>query len=135
MTRVTGYAFRKYTDFTESGDMSQSLNAPFLRSSDVYLLAAEAKIRSGVNGDAELNVVRENAPDLLPITGAKMADIMHESRVELAGENERHQDLMRWDKAGLLDIAVRITKLREVLTSLSRNFVKPKHYYFPSASA
>jgi hypothetical protein len=129
MTRVTGYAFRKYTDFTESGDMSQSLNAPFLRSSDVYLLAAEAKIRSGANGDAELNVVRKRA-GLTAKTGAKMVDIMHERRVELAGENERHQDLLRWDKAGLLDIAAHY-KIARGPYKPSRNFVKPKHYYFP----
>ena len=33
-----------------------------------------------------------------------MKDIIHERRVELAGENERHQDLLRWDKAGVIDI-------------------------------
>jgi hypothetical protein len=87
MTRVTGYAFRKYTDFTESGDMSQSLNAPFLRSSDVYLLAAEAKIRSGANGDAELNVVRKRA-GLTAKTGAKMAG--HHARApRRAGRRKR----------------------------------------------
>ncbi|HEY9045527.1 MAG TPA: RagB/SusD family nutrient uptake outer membrane protein, partial [Ohtaekwangia sp.] len=39
-TRYTGYAFRKYTNFTDGGDMSQSLNAPWMRSADVYLLVA-----------------------------------------------------------------------------------------------
>jgi hypothetical protein len=129
MTRVTGYAFKKYTDFTDAGDMSQSLNAPFLRSSDVYLLAAEAKIRSGQSGDTELNVVRRRA-GLPAKSGAKMADIMHERRVELAGENERHQDLMRWDKAGLIDIAAHYRIARGPYKP-ARNFVKPKHYYYP----
>ncbi|QRR00533.1 RagB/SusD family nutrient uptake outer membrane protein [Dyadobacter sandarakinus] len=129
MTRVTGYAFKKYTAFTASGDMSQSLNAPFLRSSDVYLLVAEAKIRSGANGDTELNAVRTRA-GLPKKTSAKMADIMHERRVELAGENERHQDLLRWDKAGLIDIAAHYRIPRGPYKP-ARNFVKPKHYYFP----
>lgn len=129
MTRVTGYSFRKYTSFTDAGDMSQSLNAPFLRSADVYLLVAEAKIRSGQSGDTELNAVRKRA-GLAAKTGAKMADIMHERRVELAGENERHQDLMRWDKAGLIDIAAHY-KIARGPFKPSRNFIKPKHYYFP----
>ena len=38
------------------------------------------------------------------ITNATMEDIIHERRVELAGENERHQDLLRWDKGGVIDI-------------------------------
>ena len=129
MTRVTGYAFKKYTQFTSTGDMDQSLNAPFLRSADVYLLAAEAKIRSGQSGDAELNAVRKRA-GLTTITGATMKDIMHERRVELAGENERHQDLMRWDKAGLIDITAHY-KIARGPYKPSRNFIKPKHYYFP----
>jgi hypothetical protein len=128
-TRITGYAFRKYSNFTPAGDMDQSLNAPWLRSADVYLLVAEAKIRSNQNGDAELNVVRTRV-GLLPKTNAKMADIMHERRVELAGENERHQDLMRWDKAGLVDIVSWYAKDRGPYKP-ARTFVRPKHYYFP----
>jgi starch-binding outer membrane protein, SusD/RagB family len=128
-TRVTGYAFRKYTSFAENGDMDQGLNAPLLRSADVYLLVAEAKIQSGSNGDAELNAVRVRA-GLAPKTNATMADIMHERRVELSGENERHQDLMRWDKAGLIDIVAHYQKDRGPYKP-GRTFVKPKHYYFP----
>jgi starch-binding outer membrane protein, SusD/RagB family len=130
-TRLTGYAFRKYTNFTASGDMDQSLNAPLLRSADVYLLVAEAKIRSGSDGDgdAELNAVRDRV-GLSPITGAGMPDIMHERRVELAGENERHQDLIRWDKAGLIDIVAHYAIDRGPYKP-ARTFIKPKHYYFP----
>ncbi|MBL0739679.1 RagB/SusD family nutrient uptake outer membrane protein [Chryseolinea lacunae] len=128
-TRLTGYAFRKYTNFTEAGDMSQSLNAPWLRSADVYLLVAEAKIRSGQSGDTELNAVRERV-GLDPISGATMTDIMHERRVELAGENDRHQDLMRWDKAGLIDIVAHYAKDRGPFKP-GREFIRPKHYYFP----
>ncbi len=129
LTRVTGYAFRKYTNFTPEGDMSQSLNAPFLRSADVYLLVAEAKIRAGQSGDAELNAVRTRA-GLKAKTNATVLDIMHERRVELAGENERHQDLMRWDKAKLIDIVAHYKKDRGPFKP-GRTFVKPKHYYFP----
>jgi hypothetical protein len=128
-TRLTGYAFKKYTNFTDGGDMSQSLNAPWLRSADVYLLVAEAKIRSGQNGDAELNAVRTRA-GLTPKANATMADIMHERRVELAGENDRHQDLMRWDKAGLIDIVAHYAIDRGPYKP-ARVFIRPKHYYYP----
>lgn len=128
-TRVTGYAFKKYSNFTSVGDMDQSLNAPMLRSADVYLLVAEAKIRSGQNGDDELNAVRTRVglPEKL---NATITDIMHERRVELAGENERHQDLMRWDKAGLIDIVEHYAIGRGPYKP-GRTFVRPKHYYFP----
>jgi len=128
-TRLTGYAFRKYTNFTANGDMSQSLNAPWLRSADVYLLVAEAKIRSGQNGDDELNAVRTRV-GLDEKLNATMTDIMHERRVELAGENDRHQDLMRWDKAGLIDIVTLYAQDRGPYKP-GRTFVRPKHYYFP----
>jgi hypothetical protein len=128
-TRVTGYAFKKYSNFTDVGDMDQSLNAPMLRSADVYLLVAEAKIRSGQNGDAELNAVRTRA-GLTKKTNATITNIIHERRVELAGENERHQDLMRWDKAGIIDIVAHYGIDRGV-HKLKRTFVRPKHYYFP----
>ncbi|HEY8934934.1 MAG TPA: RagB/SusD family nutrient uptake outer membrane protein [Cyclobacteriaceae bacterium] len=128
-TRLTGYAFRKYTNFTDGGDMSQSLNAPWLRSADVYLLVAEAKIRSGQSGDAEINAVRDRV-GLTPVTNATMTELMHERRVELAGENDRHQDLMRWDKAGIVDIVQLYAKDRGPYKP-GRTFVKPKHYYYP----
>jgi hypothetical protein len=104
-------------------------NAPILRSADVYLLVAEAKIRSGQNGDAELNAVRERN-GLDPITNATMENIIHERRVELAGENERHQDLLRWDKAGIIDIVAFYAINRGSLKP-GRTFQRPKHYYFP----
>jgi len=129
LSRLTGHAFRKYTDFTDGGDMDQGLNTPLLRTADIFLLVSEAKIRSNKNGDAELNVVRARV-GLPAINGAKMKDIMHERRVELAGEMERHQDLMRWDKGGLIDIVAHYKKDRGPFKP-SRLFIKPKHYYYP----
>jgi hypothetical protein len=125
----TGYHFRKYASWRSSGGLDGGQNAPILRSADVYLLVAEAKIRLGQNGDGELNAVRQRA-GLDPINGATMTDLIHERRVELAGENERHQDLMRWDKAGIIDIAELYQQDRGPLKP-GRIFQRPKHYYFP----
>ena len=100
-----------------------------MRSGDVYLLVAEAKIQSGQSGDDEINAVRARA-GLDPIVGATMEDLMHERRVELAGENDRHQDLMRWAKAGVIDIVAHYAVDRGPYKP-GRTFVRPKHYYFP----
>ncbi|MEM1358974.1 MAG: RagB/SusD family nutrient uptake outer membrane protein, partial [Bacteroidota bacterium] len=124
----TGYHFQKYASWRETGGLNDGQNVPILRSADVYLLVAEAKIRSGQNGDTELNAVRQRA-GLSPITGATMDDIIHERRVELAGENQRHQDLIRWDKAGLVDIVAIYAEDRGTFDP-SRNFQRPKHYLF-----
>lgn len=124
----TGYHFRKYASWRSSGGLNMGQNVPILRAADVYLLVAEAKIRSGGNGDAEINEVRARA-GLPPISGATMEDLMHERRVELAGENQRHQDLMRWDKAGIIDIKGLYGEDRGPFDP-PREFERPKHYYF-----
>ena len=125
----TGYHFRKFASWRATGGLNAGQNAPILRASDVYLMVAEAKIRSGQNGDADINAVRvRNGLD--PVINADMEDVMHERRVELAGENERHQDLLRWDKAGIVDIVALYAEDRGSLKP-ARTFVRPKHYYFP----
>jgi starch-binding outer membrane protein, SusD/RagB family len=125
---TSGFHFRKFASWVDGG-LNADQNAPILRSADVYLLVAEAKIRSGQSGDAELNAVRDRN-GLSTITGATMEDIIHERRVELAGENERHQDLLRWDKAGIVDIAAFYNQDRGPLKP-ARTFQRPKHFYFP----
>lgn len=126
----TGYHFRKFANWRASGGLDDSQNVPILRASDVYLMVAEAKIRqSGAGaGDAEINAVRARA-GLLAVSGAGMAELIHERRVELSGENQRHQDLMRWDKAGIIDI-VQHYQIDRGSFKPSRTFQRPKHYYF-----
>jgi len=124
----TNYHFRKFASWRETGGLDGGQNVPILRASDVYLLVAEAKIRSGQSGDAEINAVRERA-GLEPISGATMEDLIHERRVELAGENNRHQDLMRWDRAGIIDIVAHYQEDRGQFKP-PRNFQRPRHYYF-----
>ncbi|MBI0397148.1 RagB/SusD family nutrient uptake outer membrane protein [Cyclobacterium marinum] len=124
----TGYHFRKYSSWNPQGGLNMSHNNPILRTADVLLLVAEAKIRSGQNGDAEINEVRQRAGREL-LSNATMEDLIHERRVELAGENQRHQDLIRWDKANIVDI-VAIYKKDLGPLKPPRNFERPKHYLF-----
>ena len=128
---ATGYSQNKYTNFKADGNTNKDQNVNVLRAADVYLLVAEAKIRKdGAGaGDAEINVVR-NRVGLPGVSNAGMPELIHERRVELFGENQRHQDLMRWDKAGIVDI-VQIYGEDRGQFDPPRVFDRPKHYYFP----
>jgi len=106
---LTGYQFNKYMEpFSYAGGMhvspngdepSTDLNVPLLRYAEILLIKAEAQIMQGKNGDAALNQVRVRA-GLAPKSGATMADLKHERRVELAGEwSDRNFDLVRWGDA------------------------------------
>ncbi|HRN58471.1 MAG TPA: RagB/SusD family nutrient uptake outer membrane protein, partial [Agriterribacter sp.] len=64
------------------------------------------------------------------VENATMAELMHERRVELAGENERHLDLIRWDKAGIIDLPAHYAIDRGPWKP-GRTFVVPKNYLFP----
>jgi hypothetical protein len=100
-------------------------NERILRYADVLLMLAEAELLANNNTSraADLvNQVRERArnnyqeaygdsasvpEDLLPpISASELTheDIRHERRVELAGELHRYDDLVRWHRAGLINI-------------------------------
>ena len=140
---TTGYCIRKYTAFMPTGDggIDYDLKQPLLRSSDVYLLVAEAKIRANGagSGDAEINAVRTRA-GLLPLSGAGMGQLIHERRMELAGENVRWQDLLRWDKDKIINLDTIVSKPKAAsplppyngtVIIPGRTFTRPKDYYMP----
>ncbi|GAA3982742.1 RagB/SusD family nutrient uptake outer membrane protein [Mucilaginibacter dorajii] len=137
---ATGFAFKKYAVFNTTaagGGVDHSFAVPLMRSADIYLLVAEALIRTqGAGaGDALINQIRHRASPLLkPVVGAGMTQLIHERRVELAGEGERHQDLMRWDKDKIVDIAaiyaLPVSKA-PIDQSKTVTFQRPKNYYFP----
>ena len=130
LSPTTGYHFQKWAAWRDAGGLDLNMNLPMLRSADVYLLVAEAKIRSDGNGDAEINAVRARASqDLPPVSNATMEDLIHERRVELAGESQRHFDLMRWDRAGIVDIVAIYGEDRGPYDP-TRTFVRPKHYFY-----
>lgn len=128
LSPTTGYHYEKYAAWRDAGGLDMNMNIPLLRSAEIYLYVSEAKIRSGSNGDQELNAVRARA-GMPPISNADMSDIIHERRVELAGEGRRHFDLMRWDKAGIVDITEIYGEDRGAYDP-PREFVRPKHYYY-----
>ena len=140
---TTGYSIRKYTAFMPSGDggVDYDLKQPLLRTADIYLLVAEAKIRlnGAGSGDAEINTIRTRA-HLLPVSGAGMGQLIHERRVELGGENVRWQDLLRWDKDNIVNLDTIVSKPKAAsplppyngtVIIPARTFTRPKNYYMP----
>jgi hypothetical protein len=137
---ATGFAFKKYAVFNtaaDGGGVDHNFAVPLMRSADIYLLVAEALIRTqGAGaGDALINQIRKRASPLLPpVVGAGMTQLIHERRVELAGEDQRHQDLMRWDKKNIVDIAAIYNKAvskAPLDQGKTVTFIRPKNYYFP----
>lgn len=112
---LTGYHFIKFFDkkeYQKAGGMEID-DFPVIRYAEVLLNYAEAKAELGEitqqDLDNSVNLLRKrvNMPDLKlnPPMDPKYADlgissllveIRRERRVELAGENFRYQDLMRW---------------------------------------
>lgn len=140
---TTGYFIKKYTAYLpdNSGGIDFDLKQPILRTSDVYLMVAEAKIRMNGpgSGDVEINAVRTRA-GVLPVSNAGMPQLIHERRVELGGENVRWQDLLRWDKDKIINLDTIVNKPKTAsplppyngaVVIPARVFTRPKDYYMP----
>ena len=105
-------------------------NIRILRYSDILLLAAEALNENGKSSEAliYLNQVRKRArgtsmvllPDITIIDQSLLREkIYRERRSELAMEQQRWFDLVRWGRA------------QEVMTAVGKNFVAGKHELLP----
>jgi hypothetical protein len=95
-------------------------NVHMYRYAEVLLMNAEAKIRKGQNGDAQINEVR-NRVGLAPLSNANLQQLMDERHAELICEwwGERFNDLLRTDQAA----------------TVLPNFVKGKSEYIPIPQA
>lgn len=92
-----------YKDLNE--DTESGINFKYLRYADVLLMMAECENEVGTQDDAiaYINIVRDRAGlDDLPngLSKAAVFDaIVHERKVELAGEQIRFNDILRWNLA------------------------------------
>jgi len=66
------------------------------RYADVLLMKAEAKVRNGEDGSAELNAIRDRVG--MPHREATLDNILEERLLELVWEGHRRQDLIRYDR-------------------------------------
>lgn len=116
-------------------------NWKLIRYSDVILMAAEAAFEND-NPDRALelvNMVRTRARlsnndpraanQIYPknLTAIKFGDIMHERRLEFAGEMSRFYDLVRWNKTSQFINGIE----RESTPGTPITFQEPKHYFLP----
>ena len=98
----TGMAFKKYVDTTVYVPVASTPSAQHIikmRYADLLLMYAESMYESGQENDpnalAAVNLVRNRA-GLPPLTELTREKIRNERRVELAFEELRYNDLLRW---------------------------------------
>ena len=89
--------FKYEIDRTAYNDgLLQSNDIVLFRYADVLLMASEAKVRAGLNGDEELNMVRSRVN--MGYRPATLDNILDERLMELQWEGWRRQDLIRFDR-------------------------------------
>lgn len=101
-----GWAWKKYQKTDEAEQSESNANMDVIRYADVLLMMAEAKIQQGqvAEGVEYINQVRRRAdpsgtilPDRLTTSQSEaMNFLIEERRLELAGEQTRFFDLVRW---------------------------------------
>lgn len=96
--QTAGARMRKYEeDVTAYNDGKNIDNDIVLfRYADVLLMKSEAKVRQGLDGDAELNAVRQRAG--MGYRAATLDNILAERLLELVWEGWRRQDLIRFHR-------------------------------------
>ena len=96
--KTAGARMAKYeVDRTAYNDGKlQNNDIVLFRYADVLLMKSEAKVRSGRNGDEELNQVRKRVG--MPYRKATLDNLLDERLMELAWEGWRRQDLIRFDR-------------------------------------
>lgn len=100
-------AWRKYQNYYKdlNEDMASGINMKVIRYADVLLMMAEAANELGNQAEAVgyINEVRDRVDLPLLSTNLSQAEvfdaIVHERKVELAGEQVRFPDLVRWGLA------------------------------------
>lgn len=104
-----GWAWKKYQKTDEAEQSESDANMDVIRYADVLLMMGEAKIQQGevAEGVDYINQVRRRADpsgtillDRVTTDPSEAMDfLVHERRVELAGEQTRFFDLVRWGRA------------------------------------
>lgn len=94
--KTAGARMAKYEiDRTAYNDGNlQNNDIVLFRFADVLLMKSEAKVRSGRDGDYELNLVRKRVG--MPARKATLSNLLNERLMELAWEGWRRQDMIRF---------------------------------------
>ena len=134
--KTGGARMKKYEpdpNAQEQGNLQRNDYVLF-RYADVLLMKSEALVRSGRNGDAELNRVRARvgAPSLNNVT---LANILDERLLELSWEGHRRQDLVRFGQYNKFifdrpatEKYLDVFPIHDDVLSLNRKLVQNKGY-------
>ena len=94
--KFAGARMSKYeVDNTTSSYLNHNNDKVFWRYADALLLAAEAKVRMGQSGDAEVNEIRDRV-QAGQKSNVTLQDILDERMLEFSYEGMRHQDQIRF---------------------------------------
>ena len=94
--KFAGARMSKYeVDNTTSSYLNHNNDKVFWRYADALLLAAEAKVRMGQSGDAEVNEIRDRVQDGQK-SNVTLQDILDERMLEFSYEGMRRQDQIRF---------------------------------------
>ena len=138
----TGYIGRKfecgYDEYWGNNSFwgNNPMNVRLIRLADIYLMAAEAAIRTGdqVKALSYVNAVRTRARNCgttgypQDLTAVSFEDIVHERRLELACEPFRYFDLVRW---GLAEEFLDGVNVAAMGPDFHIDFEPGKHEFFP----
>ncbi len=134
-----GYRWKKYEPYEEiekiNGPASE-INTQVIRYADVLLMLAEARIYQNKLAEALplINQVRKRSGAFeytaLGSQDAAVQILRRERQIELAGEQLRYFDLVRW---GILQSTINPEKnaVRDIYPTLRLNPVEPKHSLLP----
>ena len=97
-----------------------------------FALQGSFRLNGAGARDDLINAVRLRT-GLGDVSGADIDDLIHETRVELAGENFRYQNLLRWHKAGIYDLEEFLSRPEKMIPSdVGRKvWSGPKNFYQP----
>ena len=94
--KFAGARMSKYeVDNTTSSYLNHNNDKVFWRYADALLLAAEAKVRMGQSGDAEVNEIRDRV-QAVQKSNVTLQDILDERMLEFSYEGMRRQDQIRF---------------------------------------
>lgn len=115
-TKVSWAKYSLMYKMDPGGYTTSGINHRIMRYADALLMMAECENELGNIGEAVrlLNLVRQRADVAMPpyptanfpVSNKEQvfAAIVHERRVELAGEQQRNRDILRWRKNGKITI-------------------------------
>lgn len=147
----TGFWFRKFVDETDAFKSGGNMDFPLLRYAEVLLTYAEAKImlnqideltKKCINdvrrrAGLDMNYADVTLPEYNSYTQQQWIDLIrNERRIELAGEGQRYDDIIRWRIAEVVlnkpaEGHTRIVDGRKVTLKVEDRSFKPHNYLWP----